>query len=137
MMELKIKAWDKKNKDMLNVTGIMTYSNRDELDISFKNPLGRGFFKKEDIELLRYTGEKDKKGTEIYNGDILKCLDHDENEYITTVRFDSGAYVIDVNQSEYDYTAIGWALERDVLEAERIGNKWENPELLKKYKKKG
>jgi uncharacterized phage protein (TIGR01671 family) len=131
MRELKLKAWDKKNKNMLNVMGIMTYNNRDDLDISFKNPQGRGFFKKEDIELLGYTGEKDKSGTEIYNGDILKCLDNDENEYITTVRLDGGAYTIDVNQSEYDYTAIGWALENDVLEVERVGNKWENPELIK------
>jgi len=131
MIELKVKAWDKKNKRMLTVMGIMTYHNTEELDISFTNPQGRGFFKREDIELMGYTGEKDKNGVEIYKGDILKCKDHDENIYTTSVRFENGAYIIHVNQSEYDYTAIGWALEKDVLECEKIGNIWETREILR------
>src|SRR5660398_189221 len=41
----------------------------------------------------QYTGEKDKKCKEIYEGDILRCWDNDENVYLTIVVLNGGASV--------------------------------------------
>lgn len=80
----------------------------------------------------QYTGLKDKYGKEIYEGDICRCLDTDENEYLSAIKFERGAFIVDVNQCEYDYSVLDWALEGDILEIEVIGNIYENPELLEK-----
>lgn len=79
----------------------------------------------------QYTGIKDINGVKIYEGDILKCLDTDGDNYLSLVRYDDGAFTIDVNYCDYDYTAIGWALSVDVDDVEVIGNVHDNPELLK------
>lgn len=79
----------------------------------------------------QYTGIKDINGAKIYEGDILKCLDTNGDNYLSFVRYDGGAFAIDINCCDYDYTAIGWALSGDVDDVEVIGNVHDNPELLK------
>ena len=68
-----------------------------------------------DIDSIgQFTGLHDKNGKEIYEGDILKVLDWDDEEYTTIVRLDDGAFVIDVPKCDYDYTVLGWAIGRDI-----------------------
>lgn len=78
----------------------------------------------------QYTGLKDKNETEIYEGDILKCVDLNGDEYTTAVSFDGGAFAVDSTGCDYDYTAIGWAMEFDIDECWVIGNIHDNPERL-------
>ena len=77
-----------------------------------------------DLELLQYTGLKDKNGKEIYEGDIVR-LDHwSPKEYI--VEFNRGAFCFKHNKDDASYNDCKY-LEK----CEVIGNIHENPELLK------
>lgn len=81
----------------------------------------------------QYTGLKDKKGKEIYEGDIVRqrrFLGWDKQngerykDIYGVVRFENGMFTCGI----VDYTLIDWN------KCEVIGNKWENPELLKEVK---
>jgi uncharacterized phage protein (TIGR01671 family) len=85
----------------------------------------------EDIELMQFTGLKDKNGKEIYEGDILR------NNY--SVRwnqlhcgwalYNAGDFCVDLLADEYNRVEEllpPWHLDIDI-----IGNIYENPELLK------
>ena len=76
------------------------------------------------------TGHLDEKNIEVYEGDIVRCIDMDGEEYKTEVEFRDGAFTIMVNGCDYDFTAIGWAIDVDVQEIYVIGNIHDNPELL-------
>ena len=78
----------------------------------------------------QYTGEHDDNGVEIYEGDIVLCKDYNEDEYTSTIRYNDGAFTVDVSNYDYDQTAIGWAIESDIESIKVIGNKYDNPELL-------
>ena len=89
------------------------------------------FFNKEHFAPQQYTGCKDKNGTPIYEGDILAndlILPHD-NDNIGVVYFAAGTYMIDGDGPFYDHV---FSHSPDILDNHTvIGNKFENPELLK------
>ena len=125
MNNLKFRAWDKANKEMLKIDvidfflkGIRVLEHKDN---SF-------FMKFSDVEIMQSTGLKDENEVEIYEGDILTDEGNFENDYwdYATIEFD-----------KIDYTYyIHWKREEvcenitDCYKYTVTGNIYENKELL-------
>ena len=82
------------------------------------------------VELMQYTGLKDKNGTEIYEGDIVKTVfgnphwEEKVKEEIDVVIFCRGEFKTKL--FELNLSGFG----RFINTYEVIGNEYENPELL-------
>ena len=113
MRKIKFRAWDKLNKEMINFESINFQERRVYKDtVSYR--------KFNDIELMQYTGLKDMKGKEFYEGDIL--FESFGEEYSKIV-FDNGSFRAEVDECSLD-------LEDYSNICEVVGNIYENPELL-------
>jgi len=78
---------------------------------------------KERLIFMQYTGLKDIKGKEIYEGDILS----NEDDYLKfIVEFDLGRFVA-IDNKRHDI----YDLKMIASQCEVIGNIYENPELIK------
>ena len=145
MREYKFRVWDKENKEMLYQGSNTTHNNsvmdcRIVLDELGFDVLVRLYGKDEyeyrnNCELMQYTGLKDKNGTEIYEGDIVKAkdpykLNSKERFYTCEVVFTDGALFM------LKHKTVKWGKEEvhyynmRIMEIEVIGNIFENPELL-------
>ena len=79
-----------------------------------------------DIELMQYTGLKDKNNKEIYEGDILS---NGNNEKPYKVIFENGSFRAEF---EGDFEEYSFDLINIVAQGcEIVGNIYENPELIK------
>ena len=126
MREIKFRAWDKKENKMQQVVQIL-YGHE-----ASNYPLSVDFFRSvksrliKDIELMQYTGLKDKNGVEIYEGDIVMIYDARESEsfpmFSEKVIFEKGKFM---TEGEFDL------YDTDSYSYELIGNIFENKELLK------
>ena len=130
----KFRAWDVHEKKMFTNDQIIIWSNNiyvnDNSKLNVDNLKGWNIDEK---YLMQSTGLKDKNGKEIFDGDIVKFSDCDDDVYVTPVVWDknyacfgvsfSGGYPISFDYLEEFYT--------DLKDIEVIGNKYENPELLK------
>jgi uncharacterized phage protein (TIGR01671 family) len=115
--EIKFRAWNKKDKVMVDVAAmnfgpsgfwsLIEYAYDAELQLA------------DSYELMQYTGLKDKNGREIYEGDIVK------NEYgkVMEVQYDPRSAAFGVG--DYYFGTIGSGKTLEV-----IGNIFDNPELL-------
>jgi len=131
MNEIKIRAWDKENKNMYYDVGLLTEKGKDRLTIS-----SEGIFigtECKQFELMLYTGIKDKENNEVYEDDIVEGLVMVQNDLIAVrglIKFIHGRFVIaEHNCSLYKFSN---ALGNESNEITKIGNKHENPELLNK-----
>jgi hypothetical protein len=100
------------------------------LDDYYENDFGMvcGHVEKVDPSTVGMGVEIDGKW--YFDGDHIKCLDYNGEWYETTIMWDGNAMIIDVKNRDYDYTTLLWALKDDIQEIEKIGTKWDNPELL-------
>ena len=128
MRDIKFRAFIKSLKWMLFVENINFSVETVEVDLSS----GWGDYSEYDfdeVEIMQYTGLKDKNGKEIYDGDIAKIrkargvtIDYGFFEITGQVFCHNGSYYIggqDVLLSSMK-----------PLDIEVIGNIFENPELL-------
>ena len=130
--EIKFRAWIKEENKMVIVETIdfseksIQYLEKNEIIDAY---LLRTTFL-EDIELMQYTGQKDKNGKEIYEGDILKYnFPYDGRlKHVSPVKFletEASFGIKDRYENEiplYRITANNYF--------EVVGNIYENPELL-------
>ncbi len=151
--ELKFRVWNKSTKSWLNddagthcwgeyclniftgeVVEIVTTDNK-----FFSRDSEPNFYfdknthvKESPYVVQQYTGCYDKNRTPIYEGDIL-AADHDGGEdeaNIGVVYFAAGTYMIDGDGPFFDHV---YGHSPDILDNHTvIGNKFENPELLKR-----
>ena len=116
MREIKFRAWDKKRKEMF----YSDFQISADGGIHWWKPEEGYCWPRKDVELMQFTGLKDKNGKEIYEGDILKYYyphaPENEKGRIKEIRWVGYRYDIT------DRCSKNWKV---------IGNLWENPELLK------
>ena len=127
MRKIKFRAWDKEEKTFIPAHRGLITEYRD-ID-GFEYPTIQKNDEYENVVLMQYTGLKDKNGKEIYEGDIVKAEDgiwaiefglpHD-GTMISLVSNSRGEMSLEFAENVY---ALG--------ETEKIGNIYENPELLK------
>ena len=135
MREIKFRAWLKEDKKMVNVETMdfadksMQYLEKSEIVNAYL--LRRVIF--DDIELMQYTGLKDKNGAEIYDGDIVLVeLSGTSTWYKTVVKFKEGAFIASLIDGE-DYFYI-FNRGFDSNDFEILGNIYENKNLLEENK---
>jgi uncharacterized phage protein (TIGR01671 family) len=136
--ELKFKAWDVQLNKMFDgdqieeSKTIKTYLSYGQLTIGCF-PKFKDYY---ELIPLQFTGKKDKKGKEIYEGDVCKCryYKHSEKDlYLTQkVVFEHASFFVvvgdlkpDLETETYTNCPLSW-----VNEIEIIGNIYENPELI-------
>lgn len=123
--EIKLRAWDEKNKIMYydfsyiksgnngNDWIIFRSDKQREYDVYIKNP----YFSQQ-IKIMQYTGLKDKNDKEIYEGDIIR-ISKLVNDVIV---FENGQFK---PKKATDYESYNFMINSEI-----IGNIYENSLLL-------
>ena len=126
MREIKFRAWDKEEQEMLD------WDKFFNLDIAqvFESKGSWGVYP------MQYTGLKDKNGTEIYDGDYIRYSMRTINGSIYThvcrvFQHESGTWRIEgYHEDNHSYETKGTVYAAHLI-CEVIGNIYENPEWAK------
>lgn len=132
--EIKFRAWNKKDKVMVDVAAMnfgpsglwSLIEDADDAELQLED----------NYELMQYTGLKDKNGREIYEGDILKVTSEDGESYVATVKWfgDEGYPAFDLAGIPatwcYESNALATIFQEGVETCEVIGNIFEDKQLL-------
>ena len=119
IMEYKFRVWHKKEKRFIDLNGFSIAFNSCLNVGSVYAVTEQGVLKEyncNEVEIVMFTGLKDKNGKEIYDGDIVK-----QDTQIDEVSFNEGHWIIKPE---------GDGLFHYAQYIEIIGNIHENPELL-------
>lgn len=115
MREIKFRAWDEINKEMIYP--------KDNSSNFGNHPIKPGFILDRYETVMQFTGLLDKKGKEIYEGDIIKPDDQHITCNCTVVWMDM-CWKLQCENSTLLYAKFVWAA------SEVIGNVFEHPHLL-------
>lgn len=137
MGEIKFRAWDVKEKQMLEVNHLFNLDNEQPIEVWTNYYEGGYRFNPDKSEIMQYTGLDDVNGKPIYENDILKVTSDDGAFYVATVKWfgDDGYPAFDLEGVPaaawcYDSNALATILESSIETCEVIGNIFENMELL-------
>jgi uncharacterized phage protein (TIGR01671 family) len=133
--EIKFRAWNKKDKVMVDVAAMnfgpsgfwSLIEDADDAELQLADS----------YELMQYTGLKDKNGREIYEGDILRVTTGEDGEsYVAIVKWfgDEDYPAFDLAGIpaawNYDANALATIFQSGVETCEVIGNIFEDKQLL-------
>lgn len=123
MKNFKFRAWDKEHKYMEYTDKNLVVCFSDEgVEVTDHTTFSHSCTSMESFELMQSTGLKDKNGTEIYEGDIVKNI---YDEIYVVKWFDAGFHLEEKYNGGFDYHELHFEDNKKV-----IGNIYENPELL-------
>lgn len=122
----KFRAWDSVKKKFvehffITENGLICNMEKQTSDYNFPMPV-----EKSELILMQSTGLKDKKGKEVFVGDIIKCTRGCPHEVYLEKEY-GGTYVGGMPAIYLKGIREGYAWTGD---EEIIGNIYENPELL-------
>lgn len=134
--EIKFRAWDKENEEMVRVDGICLnhnvfdtknyiYGSRPHF-IDEHNDLHLT----EECVLMQYTGLKDKNGVDIYEGDIIK---YGKNIFLIVYSENIASFTVDFKRTDKKVNCYPNVNKGTMLSAEVIGNIYTNKELLEVF----
>jgi len=134
MREIKFRAWDKKKK-MMETIGLTFARNGELASIKawhYQDVDGHyRIYLPSEVNLVQYTGLRDKNGKEIYEGDVVKeTFPRDKSDPAYDSYGDEGVV-------EWHEGIGAWSWEHgeewgmiDSQDVKIIGNIYENPDLL-------
>jgi uncharacterized phage protein (TIGR01671 family) len=135
--EIKFRAWDKKQKAFINGFNMIGFSTGQGAP-NKKLQRFSDYWDLEDVELMQYTGLKDKNRKEIYEGDVIPY--HFNRITVGTVKYGEYHNPFDSdNHGGHIGFYLEWNDENSLLRvdlgywikvSEIIGNTHENPELV-------
>ena len=123
MRDIKFRAWDKKKNDWFDDEEFLYIGLNGNIIFDWNGEIMDDYTDR--IILMQYTGMKDVKGVEIYEGDIIReDIEKGEPPIIVSVVWKNGAFYGKERKHEPEY------IIQDFLNGEVIGNIYETPELL-------
>jgi uncharacterized phage protein (TIGR01671 family) len=126
MREIKFRAWDTQDEKWIEFNDLKFGAHGVWAVVYYDQKQGDIVQEMAYIELMQYTGLKDKNGTEIYEGDFFKPWD-DDRLYKISWNTDYAKFRCE------QVAGRDWPCDLDQhIYGEVTGNIYENPELLTK-----